>query len=221
MSCIYAVINQLNGKTYIGKTTQQPHTRWKQHRDAAIVNTKGSPHLYAAINKYGIEKFYFEVLCSVPDEELDDAERFLIYILGTRAFGYNLREGGDGGKHSNISREKMSKRRKGKPSHRLGKHLSPEHAAAAKAAQNTPEFHEKASALAKSRNINIRCNTPEAGAKRSAANSRRVWSIESRAKLRAARLGKSPANKGIPRTPETRALLCAAWVRRKQHAGII
>lgn len=212
--CVYSITNRINGKTYVGKTTQQPMARWKQHQDAAASSTKGSPHLYAAIRKYGISYFSFEVLCYVSETEIDAAECFLINVLGARAFGYNLREGGDGGKHSEYTIQKMSRQRKGRPSHRRGKRLSEAHRRAARAAQNTPEFHEKASASAKARGAHPQ--TAETRAKISAANHLRVWSSESRAKARASHKGIAPANKGIPITSEIRARLRAAWGRRKQ-----
>ena len=83
-----------------------------------------------AIKHYGIDTFDFDIICIASDQEtLDALEICYIQVLGTlHPNGYNLKGGGDGGKHSPETRQKMSDNnaRKGKPGTRLGKRLSPE-----------------------------------------------------------------------------------------------
>jgi len=51
--CIYAIINLVNKKAYIGSTTLSPHIRW---------NRKYNKHLENAFTKYGRFNFCFEIL---------------------------------------------------------------------------------------------------------------------------------------------------------------
>lgn len=69
-----------------------------------------------AINKYGKNNFKIEVIEECFSlEELDLKESYFIKELNTLApNGYNLTTGGAAPKHSDITKEKMSKTRKGK-----------------------------------------------------------------------------------------------------------
>ena len=92
---VYLVTNTVNGKQYIGQTTQPVATRWSQH-----VHESRRAHLplYAAIRKYGCESFVLSVLdTAVSQEELNQKEKDFIEAYNTldRDFGYNLHEGGN------------------------------------------------------------------------------------------------------------------------------
>jgi group I intron endonuclease len=92
MAHIYKITNKLNNKIYIGRTDQEPETRWKQHkRYSKYVDTP----LYFAMRKYGTDNFKFEVI-----ETCENAgEREMFWIDETSALkdGYNATIGGDGG----------------------------------------------------------------------------------------------------------------------------
>lgn len=108
---VYAHINKLNKKIYIGITKQNVQKRWQ--------NGKGYTHssyFYNAINKYGWNNFEHIVL--VDNLELEDANYFekeLIKIFNTQnnQFGYNLDSGGDAKTHSEITKQRISKTLKG------------------------------------------------------------------------------------------------------------
>jgi len=91
---IYQITNQVNGKTYIGKTTKTLEERFRGHLYEASyerVNT----YLYKAIRKYGESNFTAKVIENqVPETELNDRERYWIKKLNPE---YNLTEGGEGG----------------------------------------------------------------------------------------------------------------------------
>lgn len=75
--------------------------------------------IHAAIAKYGVESFTFEIFREVETEqEAFTLERNAILDLKqNRLPSYNLSEGGEGNsgwKHTDEAREKMSKSRKGK-----------------------------------------------------------------------------------------------------------
>lgn len=95
---VYKVVNEENGKVYIGKTKKTLEDRWKRHLYLA---EKGvNRHFYDAINHYGKEKFSIELLeeCNTEDE-LDRREKYWIDQFNSisREKGYNMTEGGEGG----------------------------------------------------------------------------------------------------------------------------
>lgn len=60
-SGIYAIVNSLDNKKYIGSTGTL-RKRFRQHYAALVKGTHANCHLQRAVNKYGIDKFYFLVL---------------------------------------------------------------------------------------------------------------------------------------------------------------
>ena len=109
MGFIYKIVNNINNKIYIGKTTQTVGRRYTEHkRDSKTKNT----YLYYAMRKYGVENFYIETIEEVPNQELNNREIYWInfYKSNHNENGYNLTVGGDG--NSQISSriiEKMEK----------------------------------------------------------------------------------------------------------------
>jgi len=95
MPCIYKIINNINGKLYIGKTTSSIETRWSQHKWSSI-NRPDSIILYKAINKYGIENFSIEKIEDCDSFSLEEREKYWIKYYNTYEKGYNMTHGGDG-----------------------------------------------------------------------------------------------------------------------------
>lgn len=100
-----------SGKIYIGQTTRSIEERFKQHRK----KSSGCVAIYNAIQMYGwgnFEKDWYEC----PDEDLNLYEEMLVALLGTLApDGYNLKEGGGNrGKYSKQSKQKMRESQLGK-----------------------------------------------------------------------------------------------------------
>lgn len=81
---IYKIINLINGKFYVGSTTNQK-VRFRQHRKLLRGNRHHCKHLQAAWNKYGEDKFSFAVVEEVPSNEaLWEAEdKWLVVHFGT------------------------------------------------------------------------------------------------------------------------------------------
>lgn len=93
--CVYAHINKINGKIYIGQTCQSLNRRWRDGE-----GYKSCTLFYRAIEKYGWDNFDHEIIAS--NLTLDEANRFeelLIDKLDTMnpKTGYNLRSGGNNG----------------------------------------------------------------------------------------------------------------------------
>jgi group I intron endonuclease len=118
MGYIYKITNTVSKKCYIGETTNaNPEERWKGHKYTFTKN-KGCPALRDAVNKYGIDKFTFEVLIICFDEDRYIYEKEYIKKYNSVVpNGYNILEGGAGGgfkgkSHSeetkNILRKRMA-----------------------------------------------------------------------------------------------------------------
>ena len=111
---IYRVVNQANGKVYVGQT-RLPKRRWTDHQYAASkgVNT----YFCSAIRKYGASSFVYEIMevCTLP--QADNREMYWIKRLKAtnRKYGYNTSIGGTSGNNSTPKevRDKISKAKKG------------------------------------------------------------------------------------------------------------
>lgn len=76
---------------------------------------KGRPKLFNAIHKYGKSNFTIEKLLSVKTQkEADMIECEMILKYNTINSGYNIQNGGRGGKHSTETKIKISNTCKGK-----------------------------------------------------------------------------------------------------------
>ena len=121
---IYKVTNLVNGKIYIGQTTEKnPIRRWWKHcYDNKTMFDK-------AIKKYGQNNFKFEVIdLANSQDELNDKERYWISFYDCMApNGYNLTSGGRSYcVVSEETRKKMSECRKGEKAPWYGKKLTEE-----------------------------------------------------------------------------------------------
>ena len=87
---IYKIINTLNGKFYVGSTTN-PKVRFRVHRGRLRKNQHHCHHLQASWNKHGEAMFVFRVIETVPEERsLQEAEdRWLIEHVG-KPYCYNI-----------------------------------------------------------------------------------------------------------------------------------
>lgn len=94
---IYIIRNEVNDKVYIGQTKRSIEKRFQEH--ATMTEAKKGLVLARAMQKYGADKFYVELLEDGfrTREELDAAETRYIDSFGSRApNGYNVAEGGLG-----------------------------------------------------------------------------------------------------------------------------
>lgn len=104
---IYKITNKINGKIYIGQTTEGFDRRYR--KDFCKLH---DGYLKNAINKYGVDNFDF---CKILDvafskTELDIKERHYIklYNSNNKIYGYNLTEGGqNASSYQNKTEEEM------------------------------------------------------------------------------------------------------------------
>ena len=116
MHRIYKIINKVNQKIYIGKTSNTLEIRWKLHLYHAFVN-KRVTRLLNAMRKYGADAFSMEEIASHNSEdEINKLEKQFIEDFNSRnpEIGYNISSGGDGGHISDEHYKKMSIMKKGK-----------------------------------------------------------------------------------------------------------
>lgn len=96
MAYIYIIKNIINNKVYIGKTVFSIERRFKEHiRDSKKKRTEHRP-LYNAMNKYGVEKFFIELLEECPSDIANEREIYWITQYNSYKSGYNATLGGDG-----------------------------------------------------------------------------------------------------------------------------
>lgn len=115
---IYKVTNKINGKIYIGFTSDHLYNRKKVHKNKAFTQNNNIK-FHNALKKYGWEAFEWEVICQSLDGDylLKIMEPYFIQYYNSIQNGYNITKGGEGSygfKHSDISKKKMSIKRKGK-----------------------------------------------------------------------------------------------------------
>jgi len=126
MGYIYLIINQVNGKQYVGQTVQNDiNKRWNKHKQ---VNKRFiGTCLFNAYKKYGIENFKFKLLCICFDEDTNKYEEEYINKYNTLyPEGYNMIEGGKSRKFTPILKQIISEKLKGDKHPMFGKHLKEE-----------------------------------------------------------------------------------------------
>ena len=111
--CVYVARNILNRKPYVGQTNDFDG-RKRDHRYA-----KKDTHFHNAIRKYGWQMFDWGILKDGLTKPLADFwEKHYIKEFNCVDNGYNMTEGGEGSiglVHTEKTRKKMSRTRKGVP----------------------------------------------------------------------------------------------------------
>ena len=171
MDCgVYEIRNTKTGDTYIGSSSCLKQ-RFSQHEAMLVRGIHYNPHLQRSWNKHGAEQFYFRPLAFLEEKENLPTEQRLIDL-------YLLR----GDKTFNIAKEAVAfmkgrkhseKTKKLMSSQRIGNKYCVGRVPWSKGKQMSEETKEKI--------------------RKAKANT----SAETRAKMRAAKVGKAPWNKGI------------------------
>jgi len=121
---IYLVENLINHKVYIGQSVESLGIRRGNHIRTARQYAKGKltyhSRFYAALNKYGADKFVFHVLDEAKNiDELNEKEIAWIRVFNSRNsnFGYNIQGGGFAkGRMAEETKKKISLANQGKHS---------------------------------------------------------------------------------------------------------
>ena len=105
MGYIYKIRNRIDNKIYVGQTIQDVEARWKDH----LKKGSNCRYLKSAINKYGLDNFEFKLVCITFDNQLDDMEiKYIEQYNSLVPNGYNLRLGGNSGRHNAETKQKIS-----------------------------------------------------------------------------------------------------------------
>ena len=155
MYTVYQHKNKINGKIYIGITSQKPEDRWGSQG----CNYKSSLHFYSAIQKYGWNNFEHNILFTGLTKEqacLKEQELIKEYDLMNREFGYNSTSGGDIFVMNEETKQKISQAMMGNQN-ALGHPCSEEKKKKIRDAQKgrkfTEEHKQKLSEAAKNRHV--------------------------------------------------------------------
>ncbi len=130
MNLIYALINNVNYKLYVGSTTA-PVKRFRDHISSLKYNRHRNPHLQNAKNKYG-EGFLDITVIEFVDEidNLIPREKYWInyFECDKREFGYNSRSADESRVGFGISPEAKGKISKANTGNKycVGRPVSPE-----------------------------------------------------------------------------------------------
>lgn len=155
MYTVYQHKNKINGKVYIGITSQKPEQRWGSQG----CNYKSSPHFYSAIQKYGWDNFEHNILFTDLTKEqacLKEQELIKEYNSTNREFGYNSTSGGDIFTMNEETKQKMSQamiRNQNSLGHPCSEEKKEKISNAQKGRKFTEEHKQKLSEAAKNRHV--------------------------------------------------------------------
>ena len=112
---IYRITNTITGDFYIG-SSKNVKKRWTDHKKPSMRKKYPNNPMYLDMQKYGIEKFEFQVIAEVEIDSLKEMEQQFIEALKPT---YNDRKAnGCDFERYKKSQNKYNKSDKGKESHR-------------------------------------------------------------------------------------------------------
>ena len=155
MYTVYQHKNKINGKIYIGITSQKPEDRWGSQG----CNYKSSPHFYSAIQKYGWNNFEHNILFTGLTKEqacLKEQELIKEYDLMNREFDYNSTSGGNIFVMNEETKQKISQAMMGNKNglgHPCSEEKKKKISEAQKGKEFTKEHKQKLSEAAKNRHV--------------------------------------------------------------------
>ena len=80
ISAVYKIINTITGDFYIG-SSKNVKSRWACHKCPSVWNKCSNNPMYLDMNKYGLDKFSFQILEEVEIEQLKETEQKFIETL--------------------------------------------------------------------------------------------------------------------------------------------
>ena len=90
---VYKITNLINGKIYVGQTTESLKKRFSRHTGYQL---NYQDKLHRSIKKYGKENFKIELIEEVENQQiLNEREQFWITELNSIETGYNIKNDGE------------------------------------------------------------------------------------------------------------------------------
>ena len=77
---VYKITNTITGDFYIG-SSKNIKNRWMSHKKPSTWNKCPNNQLYLDMQKYGVDKFVFEILEEAEIEQLKEKEQWFIELL--------------------------------------------------------------------------------------------------------------------------------------------
>lgn len=151
--CVYFIYNTINGKIYVGKSSEL-EKRWSRHKRVALGGKEKYPNtfsiIHAAMRKYGHENFIFKIVenFSTEEEALSRETEWILTLRSLNYLLYNLTNGGEGSSgytHTPEAKKKMSTLNGGENNPRYGAIVSDEFRQKMKVIKNDPILKEKVS----------------------------------------------------------------------------
>lgn len=117
MGIIYRAKCLINGKCYIGKTTNSLNKRKNVHLYMAFNKNENKknilPKFYRALRKYGSNSFEWEIIKdNIPNKDLNLCEMWFIATFDTKVNGYNTTYGGEETTYDSLTEEQKIARNK-------------------------------------------------------------------------------------------------------------
>ena len=92
-SAVYKITNVITGDFYIG-SSKNVKRRWASHKCPSVWNRYPNNPMYLDMNKYGLDKFSFQILEEVEIEQLKEMEQQFIETLNP-TYNRNRADGWD------------------------------------------------------------------------------------------------------------------------------
>ena len=88
ISAVYKITNTITGDFYIG-SSKDVKRRWKEHKKPSTWNDNPNSPMYLDMQKYGLDKFDFQVIEEVEVDSLKETEQQFIERLSPTYNNYN------------------------------------------------------------------------------------------------------------------------------------
>lgn len=220
---VYKHTNNINGKIYIGITSQIPKNRWLNGKGYL-----GNDYFTKSINKYGWNNFNHEILYeNLKKEEAEQKEQELIayHKSNNRDFGYNIDNGGKTNRFTDETKKKIGESHKGKPAWNKGLHINIGENNSFYGHHHSEETKKKISAANKGRKKTLEqlqkvSQSCKKTWKEKIANGY-VFTEEQKRKLSEANKGKPSRFKGHHHSEETKEKLRLSHLGKKQSKEAI
>ena len=110
ISGVYKITNTVTGDFYIG-SSKNVKDRWVSHKCLSTWKRYTNSPLYQDIQKYGVDKFRFQILAPVMEEHLKQVEQEYIKMLRP-TYNSNNAKGIDIERHKDYQKEYQKEYRK-------------------------------------------------------------------------------------------------------------
>lgn len=91
ISAVYQIINTITGDKYVG-SSKNVKNRWWAHRSPSRWKQNPNNPMYKDFQKYGIDKFRFQILAPVEPEYLTQVEQEFIEMLKPKYNSMNAKD---------------------------------------------------------------------------------------------------------------------------------